>query len=93
MSQPSSPNCIQFTLEIYVLSIASSTGVSNSKGLAGRMRLKVRSRGPHENNIYELYVKNQFIWENKENNSIFPFKSSFFLMFAGRIGASRGPRV
>jgi len=68
-------------------------GVSNSKGLAGRMRHKVRSRGPHEYKIFELCVKIQFIWKNKENNSIFPFKSSFFLMFAGRIGASRGPRV
>jgi len=40
-----------------------------------------------------LCVKNQFIWENKENSSIFPFKSWFFLMFAGRIGHSRGPHV
>ncbi len=51
------------------------SGVSNSKGLPGRMRLKVRSRGPHDNKNFELCVKNQFIRENKENNSIFPFKS------------------
>jgi hypothetical protein len=60
-------------------------GVSNSKGLVGRMRLKARSRGPHENNFFGFCVKNQSIWENKENNSIFTFKSSFFLMFAGRV--------
>jgi len=49
------------------------------------MRLKARSRGQHENKIFELCVKNQFIWENKQNNSLFPLKSSFFLMFAGRM--------
>jgi len=49
------------------------------------MRLKVRSRGPHEYKLFELCVKIQFIWENKGNNSIFPFKYSFFLMFAGRM--------
>ncbi len=49
------------------------------------MRLKVSSCGPHENKIFELCVENQFIWENKEKNSIFPFKSSFFTMFAGRM--------
>jgi len=75
---------------IYCLLIA---GVSNSKGLAGCMRLKVRSCRPHENKNFELCVKNQFIWEIKENNSIFHFKSWFFLMFTGRIGPSLGPRV
>ena len=65
-------------------SIQYRAGVSNSKGLAGCMRLKVRVCGPHQNKIFELCVENQFIWGNKENNSIFPFKSSFFLMNAGR---------
>jgi len=63
----------------------SISGVSNSKGLAGRMRLKVRSRGPHEYKNFELCVKSQFIWKNKQNNSLFPLKFSFFLMFAGRV--------
>jgi len=60
-------------------------GVSNSKWLAGHMRLKVKSRGPHGNKNSELFVKNQFIWKNKQNDLIFPSKSSFFLMFAGRV--------
>jgi len=30
-------------------------------------------------------VKNQFIWKNKQNNSLFPLKSLFCLMFAGRM--------
>jgi len=46
------------------------------------MRLKVRSSGPHEYKNFELCVKNQCIWKN---NSLFPLKSSFFLMFAGRV--------
>ncbi len=46
------------------------------------MRLKVISRGPHEIFFFELCVKNQFIWLN---NSLFPLKSSLFLMFAGRM--------
>jgi hypothetical protein len=65
--------------------LAPTSGVSNSKGLAGRMRLKARSRGPQENKIFELCVKNQFIWKNKQNNSLCPFKSTFFLMFAARV--------
>ncbi len=47
--------------------------MSKSRGL----KLK-GTRGPNENKIFELCVKNQCIWENKENNSIYPFKSSFF---------------
>ena len=67
---------------------------ANEEVLYLKRGLKLKgTRRPHENKIFELCVKNQFIWENKENNSIFPFKSSFFLMFAGRIGASRGPHV
>ena len=41
-------------------------GVSNLKGLAGRIRLKVRFRGLHANNFFELCVKYLFIWKNKQ---------------------------
>jgi hypothetical protein len=58
-------------------------GVSNSKWLAGRMRLKVRTRGPHRNKKIELCVKNQFIWKNKQNDLCFLKSLHFFLMFAG----------
>jgi len=34
------------------------------------------------NFFFEICVKNKFIWQN---NSLFPLKSSLFLMFAGRM--------
>jgi len=43
--------------------------------LKGTFHAARKTYGPHENKIFELCVKIQFIWENKENNSIFPFKS------------------
>jgi len=36
--------------------------------------------------LHRFYVlKNQFIWKNKQNHLMFPLKSSFNLMFLGRM--------
>jgi len=62
------------------------TTLTNTHSTVKIRGLKLKgTRGPHEYNIFELCVIIQFFGENKENNSIFPFKSSFFLMFAGRV--------
>jgi len=53
--------------------------LSNSKWLAGRMRIKVRSRRPHGNKNLNYVHKNQWIWKNKQIDWMFPSKSSFFL--------------
>ncbi len=55
------------------------------------MRLKESLAGRMKINEFELCVKNQFIWKNKQNNPLFTLKSSFFLMFAGRNGKIPGP--
>ncbi len=54
------------------------------------------SRRPHEteSKVWLATLKKEFFFrENRQICPIFPLKSSFFLMFASRIGPSRGPRV
>ncbi len=65
--------------------------VSNSKGPAGRMRLKVWSRGLHENKIFELCVKISLIGKIRKIAQFFPSNLQFFWCSRAALDPLAGP--